>query len=802
MFMNYFKTAWRNIVRHKTFAAINIFGLSTGIAACLILFIVIKYELSYNTFLPGYKSIYHVTTATTSASGTDYNPGVPKPLLDALRLEIPQVTTGALTASFGSQVTVLGKDVNSNAGKKFIEDSGVFYADPEFLKVFKYKWLAGSGDLLKDPNVTVLTQAIAEKYFGSWIDAVGQYIKLDNATDLKVVGVIENVPVNTDYPIALITSYITFKNDLIKNEDPMEWGSISSDDQVFLAVEPGQKAQVEAGLAAISKKYIKENSNKQKSFQLQPISEVHYDSRFSNWGNHVTSKATLWTLSLIGIFIVIMACINFINLSTAQAINRSKEIGIRKVLGGRRSSLFWQMMSETGLIVTGSLLIAIALAAACLPFVSHIASIEEPLQLFTPQVLLFVVLLAVIVTVLSGIYPSLILSGFKPIVALKSKITSATIGGISLRRGLVVMQFCISQVLIIGTIVAVTQMKFVNKADLGFNKEAVLVLSTSADSTVLSRQAAMKQEMLTLPAVQHIAYNSDVPSSNNNWSTNFAFDHKPDLDYNVFLKFGDEDYFKTFGMSFAAGKGFAKSDTINEVVINETLAKKLGVSAQDAVGKEIRMGSQQWRPIVGVVKDFKTNSLREDVKPMLIASRNNVYNNIAIKIKSNNLGATKDALQKVWDKHLPEYANTNFFMDENINEFYRQENQLSLLYSIFAGIAIFISCLGLYGLISFMAAQRIKEVGVRKVLGASVANILFLFSKEFTMLIIVAFAIAAPLAWYLMNDWLSSFSYRINIGIGVFVLAAVASLLIAWITVGYKSMRAALSNPVDSLRSE
>ncbi|MFT3978915.1 MAG: ABC transporter permease [Ferruginibacter sp.] len=804
MLTNYFKTAWRNVIRHKAFAAINVFGLSTGIAACLILFIVIKYELSYNRFLSNYKSVYHVTTATHGSSGIEYNPGVPVPVLNAIRLDIPGVTSGALAASFGSQVTVLGKDANSSAGKKFIEETGVFYADPQFFKIFPYKWLSGSGELLKDPNVTVLTQAVAEKYFGNWKDAVGQYIRLNNATDLKVVGVMENVPANTDYPMALVTSYITYNNELIRNEeDSRNWESISSDDQVFLSIDPKDAPKVQAQLIALgNKNFHNEDPTRKKELYLQPLSDVHYDARFSNWSNHATSKSTLWTLALIGVFIVIMACINFINLSTAQAINRSKEIGIRKVLGGRRSSLFWQMMSETALIVTVSVIIALALAAACLPFVSHIASIEEPLKLLTPQVLLFVILLAALVTFLSGIYPSLILSGFKPIIALKNKVTSASIGGISLRRGLVVLQFCISQVLIIGTIVAVTQMKFVNDADLGFNKEAILVLSTSSDSTVISRQHAMKQEMLGLSGVQSVAYNSDVPSSNSNWSTNFSFDHKPETDFNVFLKFGDEDYFKTFGMAFAAGRAYSKSDTTNEVVINQTLAQKLGVAPQEALGKQIRLGTQSWRTIVGVVKDFTTNSLRENVKPMLIAERSNVYNNTAIKMKSSNLAATKDAIQKVWDKHLPEYANTSFFMDDSINDFYRQENQLSLLYTIFAGIAIFISCLGLYGLISFMAAQRIKEVGVRKVLGASVTNILYLFSKEFTILISIAFIIAAPLAWYFMNSWLSNFSYRISIGIGVFAVAAIISLLIAWATVGYKSFKAAVANPVKSLRSE
>ena len=803
MFVTYLKTAWRNITRNKSFAAINIFGLATGIAACLILFIVIKYEFSYNKFIPGYESIYHVTTTTNTADGEEYNPGVPSAFVEAARLDMPQMTFGSLSASFGSQVTVLGRNANAAGEKKFIEEEGIYFADPQFFEIFKYKWLAGSGAVLKDPDVTVITQEMAEKYFGNWKDAVGQFIKIDNAITLKVAGILENIPANNDFPLAVVTSFVTYKRDPALYGYNNEWNSTSSNNQVFVQLKDNDTAKATAQFKTLIAKNYDATEARQRNFGLQPLAEVHYDSRFANWGNHSISKATLWTLSLIGIFIVIMACINFINLSTAQAINRSKEIGIRKVLGGRRSSLFWQMMSETALIVTLSLVIAAGLAAACLPFISHIASIEEKLNLFTPQVLLFMPALAILVTVLSGIYPSLILSGFKPIVALKNKVTSASIGGISLRRGLVVLQFAISQVLIIGTIVAVSQMSYVNKADLGFKKEAILVLSTFADSTVISQQPALKQDLLALNGIQSVSFNSDVPSSNNNWGTNFAFDHKPDEKYTLFLKFADPDYFKTFGIEFAAGGAYPLTDTVNEVVLNETLTQKLGFkNPADVIGKEIRTGSGSWRKVAGVIKDFKTNSLREATKPLLIACRNKVYGNVAIKIKSSNLAATKDAIQKKWDNHLPAYANNSFYMDESINEFYQQENQLSLLYTIFAGIAIFISCLGLYGLISFMAAQRIKEVGVRKVLGASVANILYLFSKEFTILIAVAFVIAAPLAWYLMTDWLSNFSYRINLGIGVFLLAALVSLVIAWVTVGYKSMKAALSNPVVSLRSE
>lgn len=803
MFITYIKTAWRNITRNKSFAALNIFGLATGIAAAMLLFVVIKYELSYNKSFPNYKQAYHLYTHEKHSEGIGYNPGVPYPTLQHLRNDFPDITVGALASASGSQITLLSSDSTAIANRKFIEENGTFFADPEFFRVLQYKWLSGSGDVLAAPNTVALTKTIAEKYFGNWQSAIGKLLQFDNAITFRVAGILDDVALNTDYNLTVVGSFATLKNNLERYNFFDDWNNLGSDFQVFMSLPAGREKTMATQLVDFTRKRYEANPSTVRTFMLQPLAEVHYDPRLGNFADHTISMSTIWTLGLIGVFILVMACINFINLSTAQAINRSKEIGIRKVLGGQRSSLFWQVMGETAMIVGIAFVIAIGIAAACLPFISHVASIKEELTLFAPIVMLFALAVAVLITFLSGSYPALIVSGFKPILALKNKITSATIGGISLRRALVVLQFAISQALIIGTIVAVTQMSFVKTADLGFNKEAVLVLTASSDSIIRTRQPALKQELLALNGVELVSYNADIPSSDNNWATNFAFDHQDDKDYALFLKFADADYFKLFNVQFAAGTGYAATDTVRDVVINEALSKKLGLaSAQDAIGKDIRMGRQPWRKIVGVVKDFKTNSLREEVKPMLIGARKSVYNNTAIKIKSNNLAETKEAIQKVWDKHLPEYANTSFYVDESIERFYSQETQLSLLYKIFSAIAIFISCLGLYGLVSFMAAQRKKEVGVRKVLGASVGNIVYLFSKEFTILIVIAFVIAAPLAWYVMSNWLSNFAYRINIGAGIFAAAIFITVLLAWLTVGYKSVKAAMANPVKSLRSE
>lgn len=803
MFKNYLKIALRNLVRHKAFSVINIAGLAIGIASCLLLFTVVKYELSYDKFQSNYKQIYHVVTQDKYSDGITYNPGVPIPASEALRIDFPQITIGSLFASYGSQVTVMDSNPNIATDKKFIESNGFFFCDPQFFKVFHYDWLEGSPSVLEIPDNTVLTQKAAEKYFGDWKNAMGKFLKLDNKVTVKVAGILKDPPLNTDFPLEIITSIKTASANPGTYSYNDSWNTLSSNFQIFMLLPKNISADnINKQLLQFSKKNYVVRSSVKTSF-LQPLSDIHFDKWFPNFGDHITNKTTLWTLALIGLFIIIMACINFVNLSTAQAVGRSKEIGIRKVLGSYRWQLFGQLIGETAFIVIASIFLAIGIATLCLPFIKHVASIREQLGFFNRESILFLIALGGAVTILAGSYPALILSGFRPVQALKNKITSATVGGISIRRGLVITQFAISQILIIATIVAITQMSFIKNADLGFNQEAILLFNSNADSTIHAREESFKQKLLQIPGVKSVSFNSDVPSSDNGWFTNFAYDHRPGEDFQLGLKFADEDYFKTFGLQFLAGRPYDKSDTIKEVVINETLLNQLGVTKpQDAIGKEIRIGSKPWKTIVGVVRDFKTGSLRDAIKPTLISESKQFYSVTSIKLISSNIPKTKAAIESEWNKTFPEYAFTTSFMDENIKQFYEQEEHLELLYKVFAGIAIFISCLGLYGLVSFMAIQKTKEIGVRKVLGASVKNIIYLFSKEFTILILVGSVIAIPVAYYMMSHWLQNFTFRIKMNWEIFLIAILISIIIAWIAVGYKSIKAALANPVKSLRSE
>lgn len=801
MFSNYWKIALRNLFRHKSYTILNVAGLAIGIAACLLLFIVITYENNYESFYAKRDRTYRIVTEMKNASGImDYNPGVPNPLVAMVKTQLPQLTVSPLMEHSGSQVTVLD---NQQPNKKFIEEQ-LYFAEPALFTILEQHWLAGSPAALKEPNVSVLTKTIAEKYFGSWQKAMDQYIMIDNRHSMKIGGIIEDLPKNTDLPINMVSSYATLEKRADYDID-REWGSLSSDMQLMVLLPEGTSAaSVNERLRQMSRNQYKNRDAKSYRIHLlQPFNTFHFDAHYGNFGTHVVNPATLYTLSFIGLLIIVMACINFVNLSTAQAVGRSREVGVRKVLGGNRVQLFWQMMGETAIIVLIAVLLALFLAKLVLPYLKNFVSIDETPPLFTSQSILFLAGAALVTTVLSGLYPSLILSGFKPALALKNKITSANIGGISIRRGLVIVQFAISQVLVIGTIVAITQMSYVKNADLGFNKEALLVLNGKSDSVMISRQQSFKRALQQLPGVQAVSWCSDVPSSHNNNSGNFSFDHKEDEPFSVYHKYGDVDYFNTFGLQLIAGRGFRKSDTTEEVVINETLAHKLGFKKpEDILGKQMRIGGEAWKPIVGVVKDFQNNTLRDVPKPTQIASRAQYYEQTAIKLHTSNLVATQKAVQDTWEKYFPEYAYDSFFVDERINNYYQQEEQLSSLYRIFAVLAILISCLGLYGLVSFMAVQKTKEVGIRKVLGASIGNIVYLFSKEFTILISIAFIIAVPVGYFLMKQWLQEFAYRIDIGIWIFLLAIIISLIIAWITVGYKALRAALANPVKSLRSE
>jgi ABC-type antimicrobial peptide transport system permease subunit len=446
------------------------------------------------------------------------------------------------------------------------------------------------------------------------------------------------------------------------------------------------------------------------------------------------------------------------------------------------------------------------IAFAAVPFMNHLLNVEMTVNIFkNPAVILFLAAVLVVVTVLSGFYPAMILSGFNPITALKTKITSKMAGGISLRRVLVVLQFSIAHILIIGMLIVVSQMNFFKNTSLGFDKEAILNVPIPGDSISHTKLDFIKNELSKNSDIKSVSFSFSSPAADGNWNSDFMFDHATkNTNFNANLKWADPDYFKTYNIKFVAGRPYYPSDTVREFVVNETLLRKLGVTdPNQAIGKQIGLWDGQTKGlIVGVIRDFNSYSLRRPMAPVLLSTWKDVYQTINLKIKPGQEQAVIDAVGKIWNNAFPDYLYEYSFLDKNIANFYKQENQLSQLYKIFAAIAILISCLGLYGLVSFMAAQRTKELGIRKVLGATSRNIVYLLSKEFTLLIIIAFVIAAPVAWYFMHKWLQNYTYRIQLGVGIFLIAVLSSMVIAWITVGHRAIKAAIANPVKSLRTE
>jgi putative ABC transport system permease protein len=802
MIKNYLKTALRNLGRHKGYAFINVLGLAVGIAACLLIFLVIQFESSFDNFHKKKDSIYRLGTQFHTQDGVDYSDGIAFPVAPALRIDFPQLKEVASIFRNGNQITI---EENNKPAKKLVEDN-FYYAEPEFFKMFDFGWLAGNAKTcLKDPHSAVLTQATAEKYFGDWKSAIGKTIKYDNRTLYKVTGILKNPPANTDFPLSVVVAYTALQNTYIKN-NLTDWVSTFGGAYTFVVLPPElSPSKFNAQLISFAKKHKPAEYSKD-AFVTQPLSEIHYDDRFGNYRGHTFSHDLITALSLIGLFLLLIACVNFINLATAQAVNRSKEVGVRKVLGSNRSQLAFQFLGETALITVAATIIAVVIAASTLPFLNKLLEVKMSMNfIFNPLLILFVVIVAILVTFLSGLYPAIILSGFNPITALKTRITSKMIGGISLRRALVVLQFAIAQLLIIGMLIVVSQMNFFRNASLGFDKAAIINVPFPGDSISKIKVDYVRNQLLANTDIVSASFSFGSPSSESNWNSDFKFDHSTKTtNFSANLKWADPDYFKTYKLQFVAGRPYFSSDTVREFVVNETLLRKLGVrNPQDAIGKEINFwDGNKVANIVGVIRDFNSYSLREPMAAVVLSTWKDVYQTINIKIKPGAEKAILPFVEKLWNESFPDYVYEYHFLDETIANFYRQENQLSMLYKIFAAIAIFISCLGLYGLVSFMAVQRTKEVGIRKVLGATAQHIVYLLSKEFTLLIIIAFIISAPVAYYIMHKWLQNYTYRIPLTASIFLLAIVSSIIIAWITVGQRAIKAAIANPVKSLRTE
>lgn len=803
MFKNLFKTAWRNVLRNKAYTFINIIGLGSGISICLVIFVLIQFHLSFDNFHAKRDRIYRMLTEYHHADSKDifYGSGIARGIPQTLKTDIPEIEAYApIMHNDNEQIQVLNKE--GQIDKKF-KETGVFATTPSFFKIFDFPLIQGDANTaLKNPNSVLLTKETATKYFGDWQQAMGKTIRWDNKEILKVTGILAPIPQNSDFQFSVVFSLGTGRTtEMLKSTDYNSTGSYYG--CYVLAPAGMNEAQLTGKLQALMKKY-RAPDNKD-SEVAQPLSKVHFDNKAGNYSNKSISKQMISMLWMIALFILVIACVNFVNLATAQAVNRAKEVGIRKVLGGNRGQLQMQFLTETFVIVLISLILSVGISAAGIPFVGKV--MDLPLytgMLLQIKVAAFMVLLAVVVTLIAGFYPSMVLSGFNPINALKSKLALKTPKGISLRHALVVFQFVIAQGLIICTIIIVKQMNYFTHESMGFAKDAIVNVPFPSDSAGISKLEYLKKKLTDINGVEQVSLSSNVPAGEDaNW-TMFTYENaaKP-VDFYSIIKMADEQYIPTYKLQLAAGRNVAASDTIREFLVNEALTQKLGLAKpEDALNKQLALGKFAKGRIVGVLKNYHNRSFKDDYAPMLITTFKKQYEISNIKLSSANIGPSLKGIEKLWNDVYPDYAFEYQFMDERIAAFYKQESQLSQIYECFAVVAILLSCLGLYGLASFMAVQRIKEVGIRKVLGSSVGAIVYLFSKEFVVLIGIGFAIAAPITWYLMNKWLQDYIYRIHIHWSIFLLAAVIAMAIALATVSYQLIKAALVNPVKSLRSE
>lgn len=803
MFENYLKIAIRSLFKNKTYTAINIIGLALGIACGLGIFMIVNFESGFDKFHRESNRIYRVVSDFHYPGNDEYSSGVPFPLPAALKLDVPKIKyIATIFGATNSQIDIAAQNSGANE-KRFIEKSGVYYANQDFFRVFNFKWLAGDAAILSKPNHVALSRHMAETYFGSWQNALGKTIKKDKTELLQITGILEDAPQNTDFQYDAVISYVTLTNGSYAKPLLSDWGTVSSAEQCYISLEGDNDAPViSRQLLSLRKKYLG-SDNKTDFFNIQPLSDVHYSQKYGNF-NYSISRSTLWSLSLVGLFLLSLAGINFINLATAQAVKRSREVGIRKVLGSKRWQLGLQFIGETFVVVFMATVLAIGIMSLLAPYAQKILDHSVSMNPFnSAETIGFIFLILIAVTLLSGFYPAVIVSGYKPIQAIKNKITSVSSGGISLRRVLVVFQFFIAQGLIIATLVVISQIRFFEKASLGFNKAAIVTVAVPRDSVSRLNWQSFIEQIKQFPGVKQVSLSNSTPASQGAHTTSFRFNqNSKDDPFELNVKPGDADYFKTYQLSLAAGKFYEPSDTARELIVNETFVKKEGLrSNEEAIGKYIMLGGKKLL-IAGVVKDFHQTSLRSPIVPIAILPQKVNYRMVGIKVDPQSITATLKNLNALYTRTFPENVFEYNFLDDTVEKFYSQEQHLAQLFQLFAGVGIFISCIGLYGLVLFMTLQRIKEVGLRKILGASVLNIMTLFFGEFISLIGIAFVIAAAVSWYVMNAWLANFAYHTAISWWVFAVVGLISVVLAVITVSSQTIKAALSNPVKSLRTE
>lgn len=803
MIKNYLKIAWRNLQRNRLYALLNVFGLGLGLACTLIVFWFVRFQTSHDRF---HKNIDHIFQVTTEFhfDGVDYSRGIPAPMWKAMRTEFPSAISSICIEKYDAFLSAL--DNTGKVQKKFIEEGPLFaFVQPEYFSIFDVKWEVGNPQTaLNKPNKIVISRKMARKYFGSE-NPIGRMIRLENKLNLEVAGIIADPVDNTDLPFEFYTSFET----LPANKDYQyggsgldHWGGVNSSTYCFTLLPQNFNMNgAQKQMNALNRKYHGDGDDKSYRHSLVPFKDMHHSVRY--YGQ--MPMKWIWIMSAIGLFLIVTACFNFINMATAQALRRSKEVGVRKAVGGTKSQVFAQFILETALITAGAMTIGLITATLVMP---HIGNwLTQPgvwpkaINWLDPILWSFLITIFVLVVVLAGSYPGTILAGFRPVIALKGGINAQHIGGISLRRGLIAFQFMLIQLLVICTLVVNNQVDYMLSSSVGYETKGLVSIPIPTPEKI--NQKTFRQRLMQIPGVADASFCLFLPTTTSNNTTNFGFDSRQkDETWQMNTKNGDNHYVETFGLTLVAGENIPESDTIRGYLINEKVVEKLGLKRpQDAIGKNLRVWDIS-APIYGVLKNWNNKSFKEAIEPVAIFTFKNIHYKCGIKLSSNNVHQTMGAVQKLWNEYFPDYIYEQNFLDDKIGESYQMENVMLKLIRVFSMMAIFIGCLGLYGLVRFMASQKTKEIGVRKVLGASLGNILGIFGKEIVLLIVIAFVIAAPLGWYLMKTWLQDYEYKIPIGAGIMIMAILSTLVVAIVTAAYESLKAAMNDPVKALRSE
>ncbi|HEX6846942.1 MAG TPA: ABC transporter permease [Chitinophagaceae bacterium] len=824
MLKNYFIIAVRNFWKQKIFSLINVSGLAIGISAALVIYLIIQFEFSFEKFRRDKDRTYRVVTDMTFAGGTVFkNSGVPMPMPKAVREDLTGIdiaTHFVTTYAVNVSLPVAG----SKSPAEIKKQSDIIYADEFYFLLFEQDWVAGSKQTaLKDPYQVVLTEERARTYFGNLPanDIIGKYITYNDSVTTTVSGIVKDQEEKaTDFRFKEFISLSTVMSTGLKDHfGGNEWGSINSASQLFVKLRNDTRPeQVNAQFAGLREKY-RDKKNQEKDdteHHLQSLSSIHFESDYGTFDDsRQAHKPTLYGLMAVALFLLLLGCINFINLTTAQSAQRAKEVGIRKTLGSGKRELVFQFLSETFILT----LLATALSIAILPWLLNIFSDFIPSEINfnsinQTHVWIFLLLLVLVMSAFSGFYPALILTKFKPVTVLKNQLHAGTAKSRKawLRKSLTVTQFVIAQFLVIATLVVSKQINFSLNKELGYKKDAIVYFPTVWNffsDKPDNRRFALLEKIKTMPEVEKVSLASQSPAHVGASSTTMKVDNgNKELELMSETMNADPEYFEIYKLKLLAGKFPGQSDTLKEYVVNESFTKAFGfANPGDAIGKFVDRGNKKV-PIVGVLKDFHTKSTHEPIKPLTYSSvRNNSYTvHMALKFQDGSPGLWKAGLEKIekeFQKLYPEDPEFKYkFFDETIAAFYKKEQDVSRLLKWSAGLCIFISCLGLLGLVIYTTNTRTKEIGVRKVLGASITQIVSLLSKDLVSLVLIAFVIASPLAWLAMNSWLEDFAYRTNISWWVFAACGISMLLIAVLLLSIRTIRAALINPVKSLRTE